>query len=67
MSNTDFPDVKLKVLVSFPSTAIGGAGIEVEKVNGNFVVDLDAGLLLASGARARLPPKVTSRHSAAQT
>ena len=34
------PKVKLKALVNFPSTAVGGIGIEVSKVNGNFVIDL---------------------------
>ena len=38
---TDFPNLKIKALVNFPATAVGGAGIDVEKVNGNFVVDLD--------------------------
>ena len=38
---TDFPDLKIKALVNFPANAIGGAGIDIETVNGNFVVDLD--------------------------
>jgi hypothetical protein len=37
---TDLPTLKLKALVNFPATAIGGAGIEIEKTNGQFVVDL---------------------------
>ena len=38
---TDFPDIKIKALVNFPTNATGGAGIDVEKQNGNFVIDLD--------------------------
>ena len=38
---TDFPDLKIKALVNFPANATGGAGIDIETVNGNFVVDLD--------------------------
>ena len=37
------PKVKLKALVSFPSTAVGGAGVDVVKQNGNFIVNLDFG------------------------
>ena len=37
---TDLPDLKFKALVNFPAKAIGGAGIDVEKANGNFVIDL---------------------------
>ena len=37
---TDFPDLKFKSLVNFPASAVGGAGVEVTKANGNFVVDL---------------------------
>jgi hypothetical protein len=37
---TDFPDLKIRALVNFPSNAIGGTGVDVEKVNGNFVIDL---------------------------
>src|SRR6187431_654660 len=35
------PKLKLKALVSFPSNVYGGTGIEVNKANGNFTVDLD--------------------------
>ena len=35
---TDFPDVKLKALVSFPATIIDGAGIDVPRLNGAFQV-----------------------------
>ena len=38
---TDFPDLKIKALVNFPANAAGGTGIDVEKINGNFVIDLD--------------------------
>jgi hypothetical protein len=37
---TDFPDVKLKALVSFPATIIDGAGIDVTRLNGGFRFDL---------------------------
>jgi hypothetical protein len=37
---TDFPDVKLKALVSFPASIIDGAGIDVAKVNGAFRFDI---------------------------
>jgi hypothetical protein len=37
---TDFPDVKLKALVSFPATIIDGAGIDVTRLNGSFKFDL---------------------------
>lgn len=35
------PKVKLKSVVSFPSTAVGRTGIDIEKQNGNFYIDLD--------------------------
>jgi hypothetical protein len=33
---TDFPDLKLKALVSFPAAILDGAGIDVVKQNGSF-------------------------------
>jgi hypothetical protein len=38
---TDLPDFKIKALVSFPSNALGGTGIDITKSDGHFVVDLD--------------------------
>lgn len=38
---TDFPDLKLKALVNFPATVIGGAGIDVVKQNGTYKLNLD--------------------------
>ena len=38
---TDFPDIKIKALVNFPSTAVGGAGVDITRDGGTFVVDLD--------------------------
>lgn len=38
---TDFPDLKFRALVNFPSNAFGGTGTDVRKQNGNFFVDLD--------------------------
>ena len=35
------PKVKLKSIVSFPASIIGGVGIETTKANGNLTVDLD--------------------------
>ena len=38
---TDFPDIKLKMMVSFPATVSGGTGIDVVKANGTYTFDLD--------------------------
>jgi hypothetical protein len=38
---TDLPDIKIRAAVNFPPNALGGTGIEIAKVNGNFIVDLD--------------------------
>jgi len=38
---TDLPDLKIKALVSFPSNALGGTGIDITKSDGHFIVDLD--------------------------
>jgi hypothetical protein len=38
---TDLPDFKIKALVSFPSNALGGTGIDITKSDGHFIVDLD--------------------------
>ncbi|WP_038976618.1 hypothetical protein [Bradyrhizobium japonicum] len=38
---TDLPEVKLKTLVNFPSSAVGRVGINVEKDGGLFYLDLD--------------------------
>jgi hypothetical protein len=38
---TDFPDLKLKTLVSFPATAIGGTGLNIVKAGSNFTINLD--------------------------
>ena len=40
---TDFPDVKLKALVSFPAAVNNGVGIDVVKQNGNYQFNLDFG------------------------
>jgi hypothetical protein len=37
---TDFPDLKLKALVTFPATVLDGAGIDVVKANGSFQFNL---------------------------
>lgn len=37
---TDFPDLKIKALVSFPAAVFGGAGVNVRKENGQFFFDL---------------------------
>ena len=42
---TDFPDLKIKVLVSFPATVIGGTGLSVSQANGQFTFDLSLGEL----------------------
>jgi hypothetical protein len=36
----DFPDLKLKMLVSFPADANGGTGIDIVKSGGAFTVNL---------------------------
>ena len=38
---TDLPDIRIKTLTNFPSNALGGTGIDIAKVDGNFIVDLD--------------------------
>lgn len=38
---TDFPDLKIKALVSFPAAVFGGAGIAVRNENGQFYFDID--------------------------
>lgn len=38
---TDFPDLKLKALVSFPAVINGGSGISVEKEAGSYTFALD--------------------------
>jgi Pectate lyase superfamily protein len=40
---TDFPDVKLKALVSFPAAVNSGAGVDVVKQNGSYQFNLDFG------------------------
>jgi hypothetical protein len=37
---TDFPDLKMKALVNFPASVIGGAGVDVVKQNGRYQFDL---------------------------
>jgi hypothetical protein len=37
---TDFPDLKIKALINFPTTTTGGAGVDVTNANGNYVIDL---------------------------
>ena len=40
---TDFPDLKIKMLVSFPATIIDGTGVDVVKQNGGYQFNLDFG------------------------
>lgn len=37
---TDFPDVKVKALVSFPAAVYGGTGLAVRQINGQYYFDL---------------------------
>jgi hypothetical protein len=37
---TDFPDLKIKALISFPATVLDGKGIDVVKANGNYQFNL---------------------------
>jgi hypothetical protein len=41
----DFPDVKLKAMVTFPANVIGGTGIDVVYQNGNYQLNLNFGEL----------------------
>ena len=52
---TDFPDLKIKALVNFPATAVGGTSIAVTKVNGNFVIDFDCSELAQIVTVSSLP------------
>ena len=38
---TDFPDLKIKALVSFPAQVNGGTGIDVSRNGGIYTIDLD--------------------------
>jgi hypothetical protein len=38
---TNFPALKLKTLVNFPANAFGGLGIEIDKSNGSYTINLD--------------------------
>lgn len=38
---TDFPDLKIKALVSFPAAVYGGTGLAVRQENGKYYFDLD--------------------------
>lgn len=42
---TDFPDLKIKALVSFPAAVYGGTGLAVRQENGKFYFDLAYGEL----------------------
>jgi hypothetical protein len=42
---TDFPDLKIKTLVSFPAAVFGGTGLAVRQQNGQFYFDLAFGEL----------------------
>ena len=38
---TDFPDMKIKALVSFPASVIGGTGLDVAKNAGTYSFNLN--------------------------
>lgn len=42
---TDFPDMKLKALVNFPASVVGGTGIDVVQNSGQYSFNLDFGEL----------------------
>lgn len=42
---TDFPDLKIKALVSFPAAVYGGTGLAVRQESGSFYFDLAIGEL----------------------
>ena len=42
---TDFPDIKIKALVNFPASVIGGTGIDVVQSGGTYSFHLDFGEL----------------------
>lgn len=52
------PKVKLKSVVSFPAHVNGGNGIDVEKQNGTYTIDLDYSEF---GLTSELPTSTTSR------
>ena len=54
---TDLPDIKIKTITNFPSNALGGTGIEVDKTNGNYVIGLDYSEFAFSGT---LPPNTNT-------
>jgi hypothetical protein len=57
---TDFPDLKMKALVNFPAQAYGRVGIDVNKNNGAFYLDLDYS---GFGIFTSLPPDTTPYYS----
>jgi hypothetical protein len=67
---TDFPDLKLKAIVSFPATILDGAGIDVVKQNGNFQFNIAfddfappvAGITDAAHQNALLWNSITGRY-----
>jgi len=52
---SDFPDVRLKALVTFPATVIGGVGISVVKSGSTYTFKLDHNELNPVSAVASLP------------
>ena len=40
---TDFPDLKIKALVSFPANVLDGVGVDVVQQNGSYQFNLDFG------------------------
>ena len=38
---TDLPDLKIRTLTNFPSNALGGTGVDIAKVDGNYIIDMD--------------------------
>jgi hypothetical protein len=58
---TNFPALKLKTLVNFPANAFGGLGIEIDKSNGSYTVNLDYEQFLPP--IIALPPDTTTLYA----
>jgi hypothetical protein len=56
---TDFPDVKLKAMVSFPASVNGGTGIEVDLLAGTYTLNLAIDELAEVGSVAASPATTT--------
>lgn len=56
---TDFPDVKLKAVLSFPAQVVGGTGLAVVKTNGTYTFNLAIDELAQVGSVTAVPAATT--------